>query len=212
MKHSKIALGERFGRLTVIGKSYRAFAKEDSAQKTTYIKTRCDCGKDKIVCVSALRGGRTISCGCRLYETKNFKHGLVKTSMYHSWSGMRNRCYNVKNNRYERYGKRGIVVCDEWHKFIPFRDWALKNGWKEGLTIERKNNNGNYEPSNCEWIESNLQGRNTSTNKLNETKVIEMRRLYASKTIPTYAKIAETYGISKSTAAFVITKRLWANV
>ena len=88
------------------------------------------------------------------------------TSLHNSWRGMVQRCTYPKNNRYQNYGGRGIVVCEEWKKFPNFVEWALKNGYQEGLTIERVDSNGNYEPSNCRWATYKDQNNNKSNSRL----------------------------------------------
>ena len=93
------------------------------------------------------------------------KHGLSKTRISATHSNMMARCYNPKSEKYKRYGGRGIVVCDEWKTPKNFFDWSLSNGYAENLTIERIDNNGNYEPNNCTWITKGEQARNKSTNK-----------------------------------------------
>lgn len=90
----------------------------------------------------------------------NFKHGGRNTRLYRCWKGMRNRCYNPNNPKYYRYGGRGIVVCDEWEDFAVFRDWALANGYNDELSIDRIDNDGNYEPSNCKWSTPKEQANN----------------------------------------------------
>lgn len=98
------------------------------------------------------------SCGCM---RGNFKHGLYeKGPMYFMWHDMKNRCYNPKADRYNRYGERGISVCDEWiTDFEAFHNWVILNGWKEGLQIDRINNDGNYTPNNCQFITSKENSR-----------------------------------------------------
>lgn len=92
----------------------------------------------------------------------NFKHGLSNTRLYRIWLQMKNRCYNSKTERYSDYGGRGITVCDEWkNDFKAFYDWAMLNGYRDDLSIDRINNDENYEPSNCRWATNIEQARNS---------------------------------------------------
>lgn len=90
------------------------------------------------------------------------KHGGYKTKIYNTWRGMKSRCNNPNNKKYDRYGGRGITVCDEWYNFEPFYKWSLANGWQDGLSLDRIENDGNYEPSNCKWATLSEQQNNTS--------------------------------------------------
>lgn len=83
------------------------------------------------------------------------KHGCYQTKLYGVWQALKQRCLNPNHKSYHRYGGRGILLYPEWFDFVDFRDWALINGYKEGLSIDRVNNNGDYEPRNCQWITRN---------------------------------------------------------
>ena len=144
-------VGKRFGRLVVIA--------EETARKhgEKCWVCKCDCGNVVgFILGSSLRNGRTKSCGCLRIErcTQNANYNYAKHKrLYSIWHGMKTRCYNENYKQFGDYGGRGITVCDEWKDdFQAFHDWSIANGYEEGLTIDRKDTNGNYEPSNCEWV------------------------------------------------------------
>lgn len=162
-------VGKKFGRLTVIEKSDCKILNRKNGR---IWKCRCDCGKTLGVCTNSLKSGNTKSCGCyKSYVTanRNRTHNKGNTRLYDIWCAMKQRCYYEKNNRYKDYGGRGITVCDEWlHDFQAFYDWAMANGYADDLTIERKDVNGNYKPSNCEWITKEAQARNKRNSRIIE--------------------------------------------
>ncbi len=158
--------GNVYGRLTVLERAGR-----NSERKTLWL-CRCSCGKEKNVTGKQLRGGQVVSCGCymRTHAAKTFlKHGFGSTKdrvpEYESWSGMIQRCTNPKNAKYPRYGGRGITVCDRWRGSFEF--FLSDMGFKPtpAHSIDRKDNDGNYDPDNCRWAIPIEQARNTSRNR-----------------------------------------------
>jgi len=113
---------------------------------------RCSCGNEKGVVQSNLTSAKSTNCGCKRGKSL-IKHNLIHHELYRRWSDMKTRCYNQKCIGYDNYGGRGIKVCDEWRSdFEAFYTWAMCNGYRDGLSIDRKNNDGNYEPGNCRWV------------------------------------------------------------
>lgn len=155
----EIKNGDRFARLTVIKKS----EKKDKSRISIY-ECKCDCGNIVFARRTNLLDGRIKSCGC-FTKDRMTKHKKSNTRLYHIRSGMIGRCENPNNKDYKNYGSRGISVCKEWREsFEAFYNWAINNGYADNLTIDRINNNGNYEPSNCRWTDCKTQSRNTRTN------------------------------------------------
>ena len=161
----KVFIGKRFGKLTVIdihnnhhfGNSWLC---------------RCDCGNEKVLGESRLIGTKLRrpekSCGCSYKKQKG--KAIKYPRIYGVWQQMINRCYNPDNENYERYGGKGITVCDEWvNSFQVFLNWALNNGYKENLTIDRIDFSKPYEPNNCRWVDYYIQGQNKGISKRNTT-------------------------------------------
>lgn len=122
---------------------------------------------------SALKSGRSKSCGCYGAERsieicgENFRtHGESKSRLYKIYCGIKKRCYNPNALNYKNYGARGITMCNEWlNSWYDFRDWALENGYNDSLTIDRIDVNGDYNPQNCRWVTCVAQANNRRANR-----------------------------------------------
>lgn len=157
--------GQRFGRLTVLGRVWRL------NNTNTFWLCRCDCGTLRIVLSNDLRVGKTKSCGCLNKEnitTNGLTHGMTYSKLYRIWKAMKERCQNPNHKFHSYYGGRGIIVCEEWQKFEPFYEWSMKNGYSDELEIDRIDVNGNYEPSNCRWVTRKINSNNRRNNRLIE--------------------------------------------
>jgi hypothetical protein len=166
--------GSIFGRLTV---------KNDTVKRETgnrKVLCRCDCGTEKLVGVWELSNGVTKSCGCLVVEqikTLCLSHGGEGTPIYNVWHSMKSRCQTPSAGAYKRYGARGITVCKEWtDSFVKFRNWAKDAGYGEGLQLDRINNDGNYEPTNCRFVSpivnANNRGNHVQLTAFGETKTM----------------------------------------
>lgn len=153
-------IGSVFGRLSVVRRT------ENSAAGKTRWVCECACGGEAVVAAGDLRSGRQVSCGCFSREQaalRGFRHGLAPTKnsrsrAYGSWAGMLQRCTNPKSWAWKYYGARGIKVCDHWRAFTNF--FADMGERPEGLTLDRIDNDGNYEPGNCRWATRAQQSQN----------------------------------------------------
>lgn len=170
---------KKLGNLFVIKQAnYRI---QPNGSKISYWLCKCDCGNTIEVSGGNLRSGHTKSCGCyaRKQSSKRMKeknpgkkHGLWKSRLWNIWGSMNKRCYLKTHVHYKNYGGRGIRVCDEWlnkeNGLINFYNWAMTNGYRDDLTIDRINPDGNYEPNNCRWITRKEQNNNKRNNKIIE--------------------------------------------
>lgn len=189
-------VGRKYGRLTVLKKG------EKKGKRITWL-CLCECGNKRIVTGENLKKGNTKSCGCyslqRIKET-NTTHGESKTRLFKILQKMKERCLNENSKHYIDYGGRGISICKEWLNkesgYLNFKTWALQNGYKKNLSIDRINNDGNYEPKNCRWVSSKIQANNRRSNRFVEYKG-------QRKTVAEWAEIA---GISYNALYYLISK------
>lgn len=171
--------GQKLGYIEVLEKT------DERKNGNVVYKCKCHkCGRvyNRTLCNLISRknkGHNNMTCGCLNRHHNNFyKHGLSDEKLMYIYSNMKQRCYNKNNYGYKNYGGRGIKVCDEWlNNFKSFYDWSINNGYQDNLTIDRINNDGNYEPSNCKWSTKLEQVRNRRNTILitynNETKTIK---------------------------------------
>ncbi len=171
-------IGDKLGRYEILELFY-----SNTTPKKMMAKCQCECGQVKVVRATDLAQGRIVSCGCWKAEKagerttiRNQTHSMSSSPLYRQWAAMKTRCTNQNQKSWDDYGGRGITLCDEWQQFEPFRDWAMANGYQEGLEIDRRENSGNYEPGNCRWVTKIVQQNNRRSNHLieafGETKTI----------------------------------------
>lgn len=182
--------GHVFGRLTVKEKA-EPYVSPKGSKKTRWICS-CECGGSTIVTSADLKRGDVVSCGC--YKTERTiarmqTHGESNTKLHKIWKAMRKRCNNKNTSDYKYYGGKGVSVCNEWNDFMTFKEWSNNNGYKDGLTIDRIDPNGDYSPSNCRWISHKAQCNNRTTTRLYN---------YNNETL-SIAQLSEKYGVNYST-------------
>lgn len=194
--------GERFNKLTVLELDHieKKIRKNGMTANIEYYKCKCECGAIVLVQKACLKNNHVQSCGC-LNLSNHIKHNGKGTRLYRIWTGIKNRCNNPNADAYSNYGGRGIKICKKWSDdFKEFRKWALSVGYKDTLTIDRIDVNGNYEPSNCRWATDKEQSNNRRKNHYitynNETHTI--------------SEWAEKLQISKDTLRKRIVKHHWS--
>lgn len=197
--------GRRFDRLTVTRPAPDRVLK--SGRHLTMWECICDCGNTNIVRTADLKRGAVLSCGCYRAETTGhmrLSHGATcgkkSTKLYSVWAGIKARCYNSNAGTYKHYGGRGVTMCREWREdFSAFEQWAIRNGYKIGLSIDRVDVNGNYCPENCRWVDNSVQANNKTTNHF-----LEWRG--AIHTIAEWARILD---IDYNAFYYALTKNDW---
>lgn len=180
--------GQKYGYLTALSISHR------NEREEIFWNCQCQCGSLVVIKGSLMRQGQTKSCGCYRKEVTSMNkktHGMRSTRLYNVWNHMKRRCTEKNTKEYKNYGGRGITVCDEWENPQNFFEWAIANGYKDNLTIERINVNGNYRPDNCEFIPKSLQSKNRRYNLMIDTGGAEVCA----------AEAARMAGVSRKTVA-----------
>ena len=202
MSALKDLAGQKFGRLTVVRRGTTHVL--PSGQRQTMWDCLCDCGNTTTVNTGNLKSGRVVSCGCYNREVQKRRcrgtHGYSRTRLYDIWHKMRQRCSWERAEYYDRYGGRGISVCQEWDEdFSAFCVWALQNGYSDSLSIDRIDVDGDYEPTNCRWSTMKVQENNRTNNVVVG---------YEGKSL-TLAEWADEYGL-KYTTFYERLKRGWS--
>lgn len=187
--------GQKFGRLTVIK---RVGSKNGQAQW----ECRCDCGNIKFITTAILKCGGTKSCGCYSKDCHT-KHGDHKERLYRIWCGMNGRCNHVSNTNFKYYGAKGIKICKEWEDYKTFKAWAIQNGYKDDLSLDRINNSENYEPGNCRWVTmKEQQNHKTNNHKLTyngeEKTISEWAEITGIKTATLFTRIKRGWSTERA--------------
>lgn len=184
--------GMQFHYLTVVKASH-------SKRGDMYWNCICKCGKETVTKGTHLKSGNTKSCGCyrdELYKI-NAAGSRRKNKLYRVWQQIRYRCYNPKVAPYKNYGGRGIRVSEEWrNNFDEFYEWAMRNGYKDGLEVDRIDNNGDYGPNNCRLADRKTQLNNTRRNVFIE---FDGKKL-------TIAQWSQITGINRTTLSYRLRK------
>jgi len=202
--------GQKFGCLTVVERA-------ETKNKRAFWKCRCDCGNEPIVQAGHLVSGHTQSCGClknKKSMERRLTHGMARTHLYQVWNGIKNRCFNTKVKSYSSYGGRGITIYPEWKdNFQAFYDYVskLEHFGEEGYSLDRINNDGNYEPNNLRWADRQEQCRNRRTNIIVEYNGVMMTLVEASELSGiSYATLRRRYNVGDTRENFFrpVKKRL----
>lgn len=195
-------IGQTFHRLKVVGVS------DKKSGGHRLLTCSCECGAERYVRAHSLRSGVTKSCGCLHKEVKRV-HGLFGTDEYNVYNGMMQRCNNTKHPSYSRYGGRGIKVCDRWLE-SPLNFLSDMGERPDGLSLDRIDNDGDYEPSNCRWATWEEQARNKSTNRLDTQKVKGIKSMI--KLGLSNRLISRVYGLHRASVNSIRNEVSWVGV
>lgn len=172
----------------------------------------CHCGKRRWL--KPAKAKTLLSCGCGAHpkthgpSLRSSKDGK-RNPLYNLWGSVKSRCTNSDHPYFHRYGGRGITMCDEWiNDPAAFASWALSNGWKQGLSIERIDNDAGYSPANCKFIPRGQQARNRSTSKLTMKQVQTIRACYDSG-LATNSELARRYNVTPTTMCNIVHRKIW---
>ena len=156
-----------------IGQTYNRWTVKSFSHKKNYHKfynCECKCGNKGIIDLCSLKSGNSKSCGCLRNETTRKRattHGMSQSRINRIYRNIKTRCFDTNTPIYEKYGAKGITVCEQWlgeNGFKNFLSWSMENGYRDELTIDRIDGKGNYEPTNCRWVTPKVQANNISTN------------------------------------------------
>lgn len=201
--------GKTFGKWTVLKRL-------PNRKKCRYWLCRCECGVKKSVSGSSLAKGTSTSCGChrkKYLSDLNKSHGDYGTKLYRCWASMKRRCDNKNCSAFKHYGERGITYLTEWSDYENFKQWALQSGYQDNLTIDRIDNDGDYEPDNCRWISMELQSQNRRSTVLNPEKVRYLRNTWEMiKYQMSQKDFAEREGISPSVLNNCLLRKTWKSI
>lgn len=179
----KTFLGKKVGKITIV--EYLGKIKKEKGDNHRFWLGKCECGKNIYLRQTDIL--KETRKSCPKCNKSSYKHGMTNTRLFHIWQNMRGRCYCKTNYDYKDYGNRGIKICDEWkYEFLNFYNWAINNGYKENLSIDRIDVNGNYEPNNCRWADNFTQANNKRNNK----KYMYKGKLY------TVRELTKIYGLN----------------
>lgn len=199
--------GQKFNKLTAIKPAQYA-----THGKCTKWLCKCECGNETVVSYTHLKAGHTQSCGCLRQKygkasARGEQHGMSRTPLYNVWVAMKARIFNPNNRYYHYYGGRGLTINDEWLSFGAFSEWAIANGYKKGLDLDRIDNEKGYAPENCRWV---THGVNLQNTRRKQEVLVNGERIAIAELAKRYgAPYIKVYQMHKrGTAADVMVERL----